>query len=60
MAANGTDRSIRYLADATIRDFEKNKAARELVTILAILCPTNGYGARKLMRAFLYLYQTGR
>jgi hypothetical protein len=60
MALTSNDNSIRYLADATIREADPDKAARELVTILAIQCPTNGLGSRKLMHAFLYLYQTGR
>jgi|GEM_PF-6544783 len=60
MAVTSNDDSIRYLAESTIREAEPGKAARELVTILAIQCPTNGPGSRKLMHAFLYLYQTGR
>jgi hypothetical protein len=59
MAATGSDRSIRFLAEATIRDSEPDQAARELIAILAIQCPTNGYGALKLMNVLVYLHRRG-
>jgi hypothetical protein len=52
----GFGNSIRVLADETICDLEPNTAARELLALLAIQCPTNSYGANKLMSAFIYLH----
>jgi len=60
MASTSTEHSIRFLAEATIRENGPDKAARELMMILAIQCPTNGTGALRLMNALSYLYQTGR
>ena len=60
MAASGSDQIMRYLAYAAIRDSKPEKAACELISLLAIHCPANSAGVLKLMSALSYLYKSGR